>query len=168
MKRGFLLTILSCLLMFTAMADILLPGQPRVAKREHQPHPRGEFSFEKYQEDKCNFIIKELGLTAEETDKFLPVYRELLQAKSSLYHKYGGAHRIMRSVNEGQEVADTTMQRAVQNSRKLQLEDAKLEQDYLVKFEKILTPKQIIKLQEAEQKFKNEMMKRVPMPRPRH
>lgn len=162
MKKFFLLMFMTSLMIFSAMADVIVPGQPRGA-RERNREAHG-FSFEQFQEDKCNFIIREMELTEAEVEKFLPVYKELMKAKNALYRKYGGSHRVMRSVNEGRQVADSTMQRAAQDARQLQLEDAKLEQEYLQKFEKILTPVQIIKLQEAEQKFKNEMMQRAPRP----
>lgn len=160
MFKRLLYFVVFSLLIFTASADILIPGQSRVKTSQPQ-HSRG-FSFEQYQENKCNFIIQELELSPEEVERFLPVYKQLLQEKSALYHQYGGSHRVMRSVSEGQQVPDSTMQRAAQNARKLQLEDAKLEEKYLSKFEQILKPVQIIRLQEAEQKFKNEMMKRAP------
>lgn len=159
MKKSFLLIFISCLMAFTVMADVIAPGESRRPDR-HRP----SFSFEQYQQDKCDFIIKEMGISGELADKFLPVYKQLLEAKSALYHKYGGAHRIMRSVSEGKQMPDSIMQRAAKDSRQLQVEDAQLEQEYLSKFESILSPVQIIKLQEAEQKFKNEMMKRGPRP----
>lgn len=164
MKKRFLLILCTCFLVFTAMADILIPGEPRHPRAESHGANRPHMSFEQFQQNKCDFIINELGLSADLAEKFIPVYKQLLEAKSALYHKYGGSHRIMRSVSEGQQMPDSVMQRAAKDSRQLQLEDAKLEQEYLSKFETILSPVQIIKLQEAEQKFKNEMMKRGPRP----
>lgn len=155
MKKNIMFILFACLVSFAVSAQGRGNGGPRGGARP-------EFSFEQYQQNKCDFIVKEMELSEEDQGRFLPVYKELLAAKSSLYRKYGGAHRIMRSVSQGEQVPDTTMQRAVQNARQLQLEDAQLEQDYLAKFEKILTPVQVIRLQEAEQKFKNEMMKRGP------
>lgn len=149
--------ILSCMLAFAASADVIIP-RGEGARPQHSK----DFSFEQFQQEKCDFITQELELSEADAKKFLPVYKQLLQEKSVLYHKYGGSHRVMRLVSEGHQMPDSVMQNAAQNARQLQVEDAKLEQEYLTKFEKVLTPTQIIKLQEAEQKFKNEMMKRGP------
>ena len=153
MKKSLIMIILACLLCITA--------QPQGA-RQSNPQAHGGFSFEQYQQDKCDFIVKEMELSEADINKFLPTYKELLKAKSELYHKYGKSRRVMRDVREGKQVPDSIMQHASQDASQLQVEDAKLEQEYLQKFEKLLTPVQIIRLQEAEQKFKNEMMKRAP------
>lgn len=157
MKKSLIMIILSCLLCITAQAQ---------GARQQNPQAHGGFSFEQYQEDKCNFIIKEMEFTQADIERFIPAYKELLKAKSELYHKYGKSRRVMHDVREGKQVPDSIMQQASQDARQLQVEDAKLEQEYLKKFEKLLTPVQVIRLQEAEQKFKNEMMKQGPR-RPR-
>ena len=149
--------ILACMISLAVQAQ---------GARQSNPQAHGGFSFEQFQEDKCNFIIKTMELSEADIERFLPTYKQLLKAKSELYHKYGESRRVMRDIREGKQVADSLMQRASHDSSQLQVEDAQLEQEYLKKFEKLLTPVQILKLQEAEQKFKNEMMKRGPR-RPR-
>ncbi len=157
-----LLLILSLMLSFALSAQ----EHDHTHGPGHQPvqHSSG-FSFEDYQQKKCDYIVSQLELTDEQKSTFIPAYKELLHDKSHLFHKYGDAHRIMRKVRRGEQVADTTMQRAASNVRQLQLEDAQLEQQYFQKFEKLLTPAQLIRLQEAEQKFKNDMMKQGPKSR---
>lgn len=142
MKRFFLLAFIS---IFTISA---------FAQRQRA-------SFEQFQQMKLDFIVKEMGLTQAEINKFAPIYKELSAEKSALYRKYrasnGAARRAMR---EGKELADTTMQRISREEAQLQIEDAKIEQEYQQKFEAVLTPQQIFDWREAEKKFRTEVMRR--------
>ena len=109
---------------------------------------------------KFDFIVKEMGLTPDEAEKFSPAYGELISEKSALYSKYSANNKVKRAMREGKQVADTTMQRISRDDAQLQIDDAQLEQKYQEKFEKILTPQQVIKWREAEQKFRNDVMSR--------
>lgn len=141
MKRIILVSLIT-LLNLTAFAQ--------------RPRP----SFEEFQEKKLEFIVKEMGLNDSEVEKFSPIYKELISEKTALYSKYRGNNRIKREMREGKTVADTTMQRISRNDADLQVEDAQLEQKYQQKFEKILTPQQVCKWREAEQKFRTDIMRR--------
>lgn len=123
-----------------------------------RPHP----SFEEFQKKKLEFIVKEMELNNVEIEKFTPIYNQLIEERSQLYRKYRGNNKIKKDIREGKEVADSTLQRISRNDADLQIEDAKLEQEYQQKFEKILTPQQVCKWREAEKKFRSDVMRRGP------
>lgn len=123
---------------------------------------RNRPSFEQFQQMKLDFIVKEMGLNDSEIQKFSPVYKELIKERSTLYSKYRANGKIKRAIHNGENVADSTMQRISRDDAQLQIEDAKLEQEYQQKFEKILTPQQVCKWRDAEQKFRSDLMRRRP------
>ena len=124
------------------------------AQQHHRP------SFEDFQNKKLEFIVKEMGLNDSEVAKFSPIYKELGAERTALYAKYRNNNSVKRAMRSGEQVADTTMQRVSRDDAQLQVEDAQLEQKYQQKFEEILTPQQVIKWREAEQKFRDDIMSR--------
>ena len=125
-------------------------------------------SFEDFQKTKLEFIVKEMGLSDTEIDKFSPIYKEMSSERIALYAKYRDNTRIKRAMHNGEQVADTTMQRISRDDAQLQLEDAQLEMKYQQKFEKILSPQQVMKWRDAEQKFRSDVMSRRPHNRGGH
>lgn len=171
MKKIFSLLVLAFTMAMGMQAetpanpDVLLPpGQRNARVRDNGDRvsqaPQQHFDFEEYLKRKCDAVVAEMGLTPQETERFVPLYRELQKKKGELFRKYGGSRRVRHMIEQGQEVADTTLLRVVNNQAKLLAEDAQLEQSYVERFSKVLTPLQLYKLQQAEQKFKTEMMKR--------
>lgn len=141
MKRFFTIVIIS-LVSLTASAQRQRP------------------SFEQFQQMKLDYIVKEMGLSQAEIEKFAPLYKDLIKDRSALYAKYHGNVKIKRDMRQGKEVADTTMQRISRDDAQLQIEDAQLEQEYQQKFETILTPQQVYSWRDAEKKFRSEVMRR--------
>ena len=117
-------------------------------------------SFEQFQQMKLEFIVKEMSLSDAEVQKFEPIYKELIKERSALYRKYRANGKIKKAMREGEQVADTTMQRISRDDAQLQIEDAKLEQEYQQKFEAVLTPQQVCAWRDAEKKFRGNMMRR--------
>ena len=114
-------------------------------------------SFESFMRTKCDM---ELGLSQKDSSRFIPIYQELLKEKAELYKKYGGGRRIRMKVDMGESVPDTTLMRVIYNNSQLQVEDAQLEHRYLLRLSGVLTPMQLYKLQNAEQKFRTSIMRR--------
>lgn len=132
------------------------PGEDPDAKP--QPTSRHRANFEDYLKRKCDFVIAELGLTPAEVERFLPVYRELQQSKSAIYRRYGGNRDVRRRIAQGEQVPDSTLMRVVNNTKQRELEDAQLEQQFVPRLAKVLTPLQLVRLGMAEQKFQNEQL----------
>lgn len=157
----------------TLSPDVLLPpseGGAREVRGGREARYRSEgdrtdadrqrFNFEEYLDKKCSTVVGLLQLNAEESARFVPLYRELQQKKSNLFKRYGGGRHVRMQIERGEQVADTTYMRVVNNLAARQIEDAKLDQQYLELFAKILTPRQLYLLQTAEQNFRTDMMRR--------
>lgn len=155
MKRLALFLIMAMLLPMAMMAQ--RDARSRDTNDSGRPSRLG---FEQYLDQKCASVVLELGLNSQDSARFVPIYRELQHEKGRLWHKYGGSRRVRRAIDNGEQVADTTLMRVVNNQARLQAEDAQLELRYIERFAQVLTPMQIYKLQQAEQKFKTETMLR--------
>ena len=126
-------------------------------KQQHQA------GFEKFVQEKVAFIVAEMKLPAADSVRFVPVYKELQQEKGKLFVKYSAAGRELRrwhKEHKGEAAPDSLYLRAVRSEAQLNMEDARLEQQYLSRFEKILTPRQLSDYMRAEKKFKGTFMRR--------
>ena len=153
--RSLLLTLLFTTALTCATAQ----------QQQRSGHPARGFeqtqsqNFETYLHSKCEMVIREIGLTSFDSAHFEPLYHQLQKEKMELYRRYGGMHRIRKALDEGRPVADTTLMRVISNSAKLQVEDALLEQTYLNKFARVLTPMQLYRLQQAEQNLRKQVIR---------
>ena len=123
-------------------------------------HQQSGPNFGSYLHEKCDAVVHELGLSPQDSARVIPIYHELQSEKAALFRKYGGARAVRIQLESGQPVADSTLVRINHNNAQLQVEDALLEQRFLARFQSVLTPLQIFQLQQAEQKFKTNMMRR--------
>lgn len=93
------------------------------------------------------FLTKELQLTASEADAFFPVYNEYIQKKKE-------TRKSLRSEMRGSE-------KSVDKIIDIEQDLINLQREYLEKFRKILPEKKVVRLLEAEKKFKTMMVQRL-------
>ncbi len=120
----------------------------------------GPQSFEQFMAARISFLVQEMKLNEADSAQFVVVYNEMNKAKGDLFRKYSGRRDVYRKLHHGEAVDNAALLQVVRNNAQLQVEDAQLEQTYLEKFAKILTPRQLFDYKEAEWKFKNNMMQR--------
>lgn len=117
----------------------------------------GNHSFEQFLNFKTHFMLKEMDLPAADSAKFVPLYKELQQEKGKLMRKYRGGRNANHQIQKGGQIPDSVYLKAVYQNADLQIEDAKLDRDFLNKLAKVLKPKQLYKYQEAERKFRDNL-----------
>lgn len=103
------------------------------------------------------FITQKAELSKEEAAKFFPVFFELQAKKKELNDK---AWKMMKT---GKNPNTTEMQyeEIVNNMLDSKIQSAQLDKEYYKKFKKILSAKQIYKVQHAEMRFHRELLKDV-------
>lgn len=136
------------------------------ANAQNQENRRGNNgnrpSFEQFMAEKTNFMVKEMNLNAADSTRFVALYMQLQKEKGALMHKYRNGREVFRKLHNGEELPDSLYLKVVLNDAKIQEEDARLEREYVEKFAKILTPKQLFSYMVADRKFKNNFMQRRP------
>ncbi len=119
-------------------------------------------SFEQFLAEKTNFMVKEMCLNATDSTHFVTLYMQLQKEKGELMRKYRNGREVFQKLHSGEELPDSLYLKIVMNDAKIQEEDARLEREYVEKFAKILTPKQLFSYMVADRKFKNSFMQRRP------
>lgn len=125
---------------------------------QQQPKgPRGGQmpNFEKYMNDRIDFVVQKMQLSPSDSVKFVPLYKEKLMAKGDLMIKSRPSF-----IKPDQEYPDSVYLNAVNRELNYQVEDARIDQEFSKKFEKILTPKQLFIYQQAEKMFIGSFMHR--------
>ena len=149
---------LSIALLF--LTAILMNSMPLQAQgdqeRETKERHRKEMS-EKIKASKIAFITEQVKLTPEEAEKFWPVYNEMEAKKEDI------THNLMDRFRGKEERPEPTDDEALEiMNQRLSLEEKLLDlkAEYQEKFLDILSPVKILKLYEAEDKFRRQLMER--------
>lgn len=139
-----------CLTLVLIISCLSLSAQPG-----RQGRGRGQMpNLEKYLEDRISFVTKAMHLDPADSIKFVPLYKEKLKAKGESMFKNHSRQRIMPN----QEYADSVYINAVMAEAQYKIDDANIDMEYLKKFEKILTPKQLFRYIQAEKMFVGSFM----------
>lgn len=96
------------------------------------------------------YITERLELTAEEAEKFWPVYREYARKRQSLRQQLRDARH---SGKDEKAILDLDL--------KIKQQQLDLEKDYSSRFEAIITPKKLVNLRQAERDFIQLVMRQV-------
>ena len=105
-----------------------------------------KFSPEKFQAEMEQFIAKEAGLTAEESAKFFPLYREMQQKQRAIFEK-------VRKEGFVKPVDDAACRKLVERRDATELEMKKIQKAYHEKFFTVLSASKVLQVITAEERF---------------
>ena len=100
----------------------------------------------KFQADLEQFITKEAGLTADESAKFFPLYREM-QSKQRVIYKQ------MKELGKNKPADEKACRKAVEKRDELELEQKRICQSYHQKFFNVLSASKVYDIIKAESRF---------------
>ena len=114
---------------------------------------------EQIKAQKVAFITEKLQLTVEEAQQFWPVYNEMNKKSEEIDQQ---VKKIVQNYKKNKETLSNSELEAM-SDRMMELEasSSKLDQDYYLKFKKILPVKKIIELHQAERSFKHELLQQL-------
>jgi len=143
-----------------AVVFTILPAQPQEngfkgPKPPHRPNP------ERFIQDKICFIVREMRLSAADSLRFVPIYKQLQKDKFLLMkQRTASTHDLRRRLSKSPdaEIQDSIYLKVVEDEYRYNIEDAQLESAYLEKFKKILSPRQLYSYSRAEKRFKSRFM----------
>lgn len=105
---------------------------------------------------KMEFIADKIGLKNELRQKFFDTYSQLENERWQLFKK---KREIEKNIKNKKNASDSEYDKAYQEIQDLEAKISALEKTYEAKFIKFLSKKQIIKMREAEDEFKQKMKK---------
>lgn len=130
-------------------------GQPQ--HRTPGQQPAVNFTPEQFRERQQQFLTERSGLTAEEAEKFFPIYFELQGKKNDINAK--ARQTVSNASRENGHLSDDDYNKLIDNLADAKIQTAKLEKDYLEKFKKIVPASKLLRIQIAETQFGSEMIK---------
>ena len=142
MKRVILMTIVA-VLSFAGAAN--MQAQPGKRSAEHK---------EKFFMAKMKMIQQELKLTEEQTNEFTPVYRKYDEEMLEIFKN----HRVAENKLKKSGASNAT--KVVNLRIEMKMDLLRLQKSYTNKFAKVLTPEQLMHLDDAERKIQFQIMKR--------
>lgn len=114
------------------------------------------FDKEAFIERRNAFLIKEIGLTSEETAKFIPLYNEFQGKKFEAGQR---CRHLTREIRKNKQATAADYTNVVNECVEVKQKEAKLEKEYYERFKNILSPEKLYKLNTAEYRFAREFMK---------
>ncbi|MBN2777970.1 MAG: hypothetical protein JXR36_10015 [Bacteroidales bacterium] len=119
----------------------------------HKPYGMND---EKIKAEKVAFITDKIDLSVEEAQSFWPLYNEFNDKMSSLFEE---EHSIYHSIKKDYEsISDTDLTKKLDRMLEINKEKSELEIEYHNKYKKILPPKKIAKLYQADKDFRKHLM----------
>ena len=143
------------------LASVLVFSSPLQAQddadREAQLKERKEI-HEKIKASKIAFITDFVGLTPEEAEKFWPLYNEMQKQKEDITHSI--MKRYEGDREENPEITDEEALKIMKQRMDLEEKLLAIKLTYHQKFLDILAPTQVLRLYDAEDRFRRQLMER--------
>ncbi|TCK68908.1 hypothetical protein DFQ05_0418 [Winogradskyella wandonensis] len=138
--------IITLLLLFAGLLSVAQPGQ------------NGRMQ-ERIKAQKVAFITEQLELSADEAEKFWPIYNNFDDKSNKIKSDY--FRPIMRKIRKNQEVseseANTLLEQMIEGENKMHLAKQTLLED----LKKVIPAKKIIKLKAVEDAFNKKLLERL-------
>lgn len=124
------------------------------SKREGIQQKRDEIKAQK-----VAYITQKINLTAEEAQKFWPIYNEYTSKRDELHRAKRVANKQNHAANESltEAQAEVQLKNYIENQKK----ELELEIEYIAKFKAIVGAQKVVLLHKAEHDFKEELLKRL-------
>lgn len=127
------------------------------AQRQEKRADRTEWT-KQMRRYRAEFVADKIELTAEQREKFIPLYEEMDAKTSKIEHEARAMERDVRK--KGTAATDTEYEKTAEALAELKAKQGAVEKEYFDKYRKILTPKQLFKLNNAEREFMRQLMDR--------
>ena len=114
----------------------------------------GKKAMEQVEAQKVAFFTRVLDLSVEESQSFWPVYNDYQEEQKSLRKQYGSSFRD-RNMSE----ADAS--KAIDDYFQMQEKQLALQKNLYAELSTFMPATKLVKLQMAEQKFKQELLERI-------
>ncbi|MGN0213290.1 MAG: Spy/CpxP family protein refolding chaperone [Muribaculaceae bacterium] len=119
-----------------------------------EPRKRSSEQKERFFMAKVKMIQQELKLTEEQTNEFTPIYRKYNDEMSGIFDKTRAEEqKLLKAGNKN-------AQKVVNLRIDMKIEILEMQRRYTEKFAKVLTPEQLLRLEDAERKIQFQIMKR--------
>lgn len=134
------------LLLIAAVALFALPSMGQKKNREEMHREFREF--------KIKYIVQEIELPADKAKEFGEIY---LQMEEERHKNFSTTRKLEKSVTGNSKSTDADYARLSEALVQSKSKDADITRRYEEKFSKLLTPRQLYKMKDAEESFRRKM-----------
>lgn len=139
------------LLFFTVFSTVMSMAQPPENRDNRQKR-------EQIQAQKIAFIATQLSLSAEEAQKFWPIYNRYEEEIEALRHERRG---YMRELRRQEGISDDRAYELTEKIFETEKKEATIRLNYLGEFSLVLGKKKATMVFIAEEKFKHELLEQL-------
>lgn len=110
---------------------------------------------EKIRSEKVGFLTTELSLTTDEAQRFWPLYNEASKAREESFRKVKTTYKALEeaiNANKSDAVIESLLNKYLQALH----DNANINDEYAVKFKKVLPVEKVAKLYVSEEKFRRQ------------
>ena len=111
--------------------------------------------WEKFRQDKHNFMTEKMELSEEQAARFFALYDEMSQKKFALNREI---RREDRRIETGENITDAEYKAAADKAAALHEKEAAIEKEYYARFCEILSPRQQYLYHRCEVEFQKSML----------
>ena len=133
---------------------IIILAIPMLSFSQNRQGSRGE-RFEKIQTAKIGLITENLNLTTEQAPQFWSVYNEYQGKKFDLRRS------IKNTLDETNGTTDDKIIASQRQALAIRKKEIELDEEYMAKLLKIITPKQYAELKRTEQSFNKKLIEKL-------
>lgn len=119
-----------------------------------QAEPPRNFDPKRFNTEMQQFITVEAGLTPMEASKFFPLFNEMQRKQRLLFEEMNQYRHIDTS-------DDKACLQAIKKMDEIDIEMKRLQQQYHLKFCKVLSPGKVMKVLQADEKFHRQAFRRI-------
>ena len=112
------------------------------------------FNPQRFQAEMETYIVKQAGLTGKQSEKFIPLFREMQTKQRALFHEM---RKYRRMADNGD---DAACSRAIQRMDNIDVQIRKIQQKYHLKFLGVLPATVVMKILRAEDSFHRQAFRR--------
>jgi Spy/CpxP family protein refolding chaperone len=135
MRSFTLQLVLFCALLLGSTVAMAQNGRPQDRK-------------ENVEAAKVAFLTDKMGLTAEQSQKFWPLYNEYEAKRRELVRAYRSGYR-----EDVDQLSEQEAKARVDGMFVTREKELELEKEYVARYQRVITPNQIIKLYRSEREF---------------
>lgn len=131
----------------------ILGVSPAAYAQKRSADSRNEKELREY---KIKFLAQEMELTAEQQPKFVEVYTKMMTEKKNAFEN---AIALDNKVRNAKNASEADYNKASEAMAQAKIKDGEIDKKYEKEFRKFLSSKQIYKMKEAEEKFRQRLKK---------
>lgn len=142
------LILIFTLLSAFAMVSFAQPNDKGKPKKDHEKMKKELLDF------KMKYLAEEMDLKGDQKEKFFELYKNLEEQRGAIYRPVTEMRRKLKHDKNASEADYQKMTEAINTAN---AESAEIEKKYDEKFSEFLSQKQLFKLKEGEQSFREKL-----------